>query len=97
MTDRKPYETDEPQPEIHYEITVNGKPLRRNQEATLDRGTGWPAGRYAFQYAELRQDGSWCLVFFGPVRRAKQRYRHVWRSAAAVRVIHRPRPEPDPA
>lgn len=103
VTDRKPYETDEPQPEIHYEITVNGKSLCRNQECTLERGIGYPAGRYRFSYAECRPDGSWCLVFMRRDRRPNKdgeyewRFRHVWRNAEAVRVIHRPRPEPDPA
>lgn len=85
---RRPYESDELQPVIHYEIEINGKPLARNQEATLERGIGYAAGRYRFQYAEERPDGQWCLMFFGPVRRSKQRYRQVWHSAAAVRTIH---------
>lgn len=81
----------EPQPTYHHHITIDGKLLSHNQEATLERGIGYPAGRYKFEYAEQCDDGQWCLVFFGPVRRTKQRYRQVWRQAAAVRVIHRPR------
>lgn len=91
MQARKPYVSDEPQPTYHHAITIDGKLLCRNQEATLERGIGYPAGRYVFQYAQERPDGQWCLTFYGPVRRTKQRYREVWRSAAAVRVIHRPR------
>lgn len=93
MQARKPYRSDEPQPEYHHHITIDGKLLSRNQEATLERGIGYPAGRYTFQYAEERPDGQWCLMFFGPSRRSKQRYREVWRSGAAVRVIHRAHPQ----
>ena len=97
MITRKPYESDEPQPAIHYEVTVGGKLLCRNQEVTLERGIGYPAGRYRFDYAEELANGTWCLVFFGPVRRSKQRYRHLWRDGSAVRVIHRRRPTLDQA
>jgi hypothetical protein len=79
---------------IHYVITIDGKRLQRNQEATLERGIGYPAGRYKFEYAEERPNGQWCLVFFGPVRRSKQRYREVWQHGAAVRTIHRPSDRP---
>jgi hypothetical protein len=90
---RKPYVSDAPQRAIHYEIEVGGKPLARNQEATLERGIGYPAGRYRFQYAEEHPQG-WCLMFFGPVRRAKQRYRQVW-DTCQVRTIHRPVGHPE--
>lgn len=90
MQSRDPYQADEPQPVYHHHITIDGKLLSRNQEATLERGIGYPAGRYTFQYAEQLPDGQWCLTFFGPVRRSKQRFRQVWRSGAAVRTIHRP-------
>lgn len=89
MIPRKPYETDEPQSEIHYEVMIGPKLLCRSQEVTLERGIGYPAGRYKFEYAEELPGGQWCLHFFGPVRRSKQRYRQVWRDASAVRVIHR--------
>lgn len=89
MITRKPYDSLSPQPVIHYEVEVGGKPLARNQEVTLERGIGYAAGRYRFQYAEELPDGRWLLMFFGPSRRAKQRYRHVWHTGV-VRVIHRP-------
>jgi hypothetical protein len=95
MITRQPYKSAEAQPVIHYEIEVGGKPLARNQLVTLERGIGYPAGKYRFQYAEDHRDG-WCLVFFGPVARSKQRYRQVWeRWTDQVRTIHRPvgRPE----
>jgi hypothetical protein len=87
---RKPYVADEAAPVYHHAITIDGKLLCRNQEASLERGIGYPAGRYVFQYAQERPDGQWCLMFYGPVRRSKQRYREVWKFGAAVRVIHRP-------
>jgi hypothetical protein len=90
MIKRQAYEPDEPQPVYHHAITIDGKLLSRNQLVTLERGIGYPAGKYRFEYAEERPDGDWCLTFFGPVRRAKQRYRQVWRHGAAVRTIHRP-------
>jgi hypothetical protein len=51
--------------------------LKTNQEVTLERGIGYPAGRYRFCYAEQRGP-VFMLMFFGPTRRAKQRYREVW-------------------
>jgi hypothetical protein len=92
---RKAYRPDEPGPVYHHHITIDGKLLSRNQLATLERGIGYPAGKYAFQYAEERPDGQWMLMFFGPVRRSKQRYREVWRNGAAVRTVHRPSDRPD--
>lgn len=89
MQSRKPYRSDEPQPVVHYNITIDGKLLCRNGEATLERGIGYPAGKYRFQYAEELPDGQWLLVFYGPSRRSKQRYRQVWRNGAAVRTVHR--------
>jgi hypothetical protein len=63
--------------------------------AELDRATGHPVGRYRFQYAEVRVSGEVMLMFYGPVAccngapsRSRQRYREVWRNAAAVRRIH---------
>lgn len=89
MNEKKAYISDEPVPVVHHAITVDGKLLSRNQEATLERGIGYPAGRYKFQYAFEGADGQWCLMFYGPSRRRKQRYREVWRNGRAVRVIHR--------
>ena len=80
--------TDEPMPVFHYEVQVNGKPLARNQECTLERGIGYPAGRYKFCYAE-ELDGRWALTFFGPCRRANRRWRQVFDVAGTVRTIHR--------
>lgn len=89
---RTAYKPDKPQSQYHDNITLGGKLLCRNQEVTLERGIGYPAGRYAFQYAEERPDGQWVLMFFGPTRRSKQRYREVWQHRTdEVRVIHRPR------
>lgn len=90
MITRKPYKSDETQPVFHHSITYDGKLLQRNQLCTLERGIGYPAGKYRFQYAEETADGRWCLTFFGPVSRAKQRYRLVWPQSDAVRTIHRP-------
>jgi hypothetical protein len=85
---RQRYESSEPQPIYHYEVMVGPKLVRRNQECTLERGIGYPAGRYAFRFAEERHDGSWCLTFFGPVRRRKMRWRQVW-DIGQVRTVHR--------
>jgi hypothetical protein len=88
MITRKPYVSDEPTPVYHHDIVIDGMSLSRNQECTLERGIGYPAGRYLFQYAEELPNGEWVLTFFGPSRRARKRHRQVWRSAAAVRTIH---------
>lgn len=97
MTTRQSCKSDERQPVIHYEVTVGGKLLRRNQECTLERGIGYPAGRYRFQYAEERPDGQWMLMFMRRDRRPDPktgeyawRYREVWESRnGQVRTIHR--------
>jgi hypothetical protein len=91
---REPYKNDEAQPTYHHCITWDGKLLQRNQLVTLERGIGYPAGKYRFQYAEERTD-QWCLTFFGPVSRSKQRYRTVWEHSDEVRTIHRPVGTPD--
>ena len=83
-----------PQKLYHYEVILGGKLLQRNQECTLERGIGYAAGRYRFQYAE-QVGGRWLLVFFGPSRRSKQRYRQVWHPSDAVRTIHRPTGPPE--
>lgn len=89
MITRKRYKSDEQTPVYHHHITIDGKSLSRNQECTLERGIGYAAGRYRFQYAEHLPDGRWCLHFFGPSRRTKQRYRQVWREGAAIRTVHK--------
>jgi hypothetical protein len=95
MTARKAYATDERQPVIHYEIEVGGKPLARNQLVTLERGIGYPAGKYRFQYAEEQPGGLWMLMFMRRDRRPDPktgeyawRYRQVW-DTGQVRTIHR--------
>lgn len=99
MTAREAYKSDEAQPIFHDEITVGGKLLCRNQECTLERGIGYPAGKYRFQYAEERPDGQWMLMFMRRDRRPDPRtgeyswrYREVW-NPDNVRRVHRPRQE----
>jgi len=87
MNQKERYVSDQPVPEHHHSITVGGKRLNVNQEVTLERGIGYPAGRYRFCYAE-QHDGDFMLMFFGPTRRTKQRYREVWYDGAAVRTVH---------
>lgn len=87
MNQKKHYVSDEPVPIHHHTITVRGKQLKTNQEVTLERGIGYPAGRYRFCYAEQRGP-VFMLMFFGPTRRTKQRYREVWNDSAAVRTVH---------
>lgn len=88
LTERRKYKPKEPTSEFWHEVEIDGKVVVRGQECTLERGIGYPSGRYRFQYAEVRPDGEVMLMFYGPSRRSKQRYREVWRNAAAVRQIH---------
>lgn len=89
LTQRRSYASSHPQPEFWHEVEIDGTVVVRGQECTLERGIGYPAGRYKFQYAEVCTNGEVMLMFYGPSRRKKQRYREVWRNAAAVRRIHR--------
>jgi hypothetical protein len=95
LTQRKSYKVTEPTSTFWHEVEVDGKVMVKGQECELDRVIGHPAGRYRFQYAEVRPDGEIMLMFYGPTaclngkpKRARQRYREVWRNAAAVRRIH---------
>lgn len=87
MNQKKPYVSDESVPVHYYMITVRDKQLCVDQEVTLERGIGYPAGRYKFCYAQER-DGAFMLTFFGPTTRDKQRYREVW-DYALIRTVHR--------
>jgi hypothetical protein len=82
------YKSNEPVPNYLHDVTVKDKKLTKGMEATLERGVGrYPAGRYRFAYALRDTHGQLWLTFFGPSRRAKQRYRIV--SEDAVRTVHK--------
>ena len=85
----------EGQPEFLYTVKVNGRNITKGMEATLTRGIGQPAGRYRLSYGEIDRNGNLVLSFFGPTRRAKQKYRLVHTSgetgrwvAEQIRTVH---------
>jgi hypothetical protein len=95
LAQRRSYKTSEPTSEYWHEVEIDGTVVVKGDVCTLDRVIGHPAGRYRFQYAEVRPSGEVMLMFYGPVAccngapsRSRQRYREVWRNAAAVRRIH---------
>lgn len=86
MNQKQPFKSNEAKPVYLHEVRINGRRLARDMEASLDRGIGYPAGRYLFKYAEQLADGTLMLQFYGPSRRAKQRYRTA--RPEAVNTVH---------
>jgi hypothetical protein len=95
MNTKSPYRSDEPNPTYLHDIRVNGRRLVEGMEASLERGIGYPAGRYRFKYAEQLADGTLMLQFYGPTRRSKQRYRLA--RPEAVTTVHSKTYEPEEA
>lgn len=86
MNQKQSYRSDEPQPEYFYEVTVNGRQLRKGMHATLAPKTpGGNSRRYEFCYAE-DYTGTLLLTFFGPLRSPRRSYRMV--REAAIETVH---------
>ena len=86
MNKKSAYKSDAPNPTYLHDVRVHGRRLAKGMEASLERGIGYPAGRYRFSYAEQLADGTLMLQFYGPTRRSKQRYRMV--RPEAVTTVH---------